>query len=36
MYISVNDKNEIKKVGIDENLTVLYVDENSADYPWNG
>ena len=36
MYISVNEKNEIKKVGIDENLTVLYVDENSADYPWNG
>lgn len=36
MYISVNEKNEIKKVGIDENLTVLYVDENNVDYPWNG
>lgn len=36
MYISVNSNNEIKKVGIDENLTVLYVDETREDYPWNG
>lgn len=36
MYISVNQNNEIKKVGVDENLTVLYVDEKSKNYPWNG
>lgn len=36
MYISVNSNNEIKKVGIDENLTVLYVDETNPSYPWNG
>lgn len=36
MHISVNSNNEIKKVGIDENLTVLYVDETNPSYPWNG
>lgn len=36
MYISVNDRNEIKKVGIDENLTVLYVDENAPLFPFEG
>lgn len=36
MYISVNKNNEIKKVGIDENLTALYVDENMSGFPFEG
>lgn len=38
MYVSVNKKNEIKKVGIstDTNLTSLYIDENDKDYPFEG
>lgn len=36
MYISVNENNEIKKVGIDDTLTVLYVDETKENYPFKG
>lgn len=36
MYISVNEKNEIKKVGVDDTLTVLYVDENAEMFPFKG
>ena len=36
MYLSVNEHNEVKKVGIDENLTVLFVDETREDFPFSG
>ena len=36
MYLSVNEYNEVKKVGIDENLTVLFVDETREDFPFRG
>ena len=36
MYVSVNENNEIKKVGIDESLKVLYVDENADIFPFKG
>ena len=36
MYLSVNERNEVKKVGIDDNLTILYVDENNSEYPFKG
>ena len=36
MYLSGNERNEVKKVGIDENLTILYVDENNSEYPFKG
>lgn len=38
MYISVNERNEIKEVGVssDPSLTSLYVDENSDMFPFKG
>ena len=36
MYLSVNEYNEVKKVGVDENLTVLFVDETREDFPFSG
>ena len=36
MYLSVNEYNEVKKVGIDENLTLLFVDETREDFPFRG
>ena len=36
MYLSVNEYNEVKKVGVDENLTVLFVDETREDFPFRG
>lgn len=36
MYISVNENNEVKKIGIDETLKVLYIDEKAESYPFKG